>query len=87
MAMAKPVVVSSTTAIMTGYHLEDGVNCRLVAPGSLAALSAATSELLADDARAATLGIHARETVEASLSWSSYASTMAELLMAAASSR
>ena len=33
MALAKPVVVTRTAAIATGYGLEDGDNVRLVAPG------------------------------------------------------
>ena len=33
MACGKPVVVTRTAAIARGYHLEDGVNCRLVAAG------------------------------------------------------
>ena len=87
MAMSKPVVVSSTAAIATGYHLEDGVNCRLVAPGSLDDLDAATRELFADDSQAESLGARARETVEVNLTWSRYAGRMAELLAAAARSR
>ena len=38
MACGKPVVVTRTAAIARGYHLEDGVNCRLVPPGDLGAL-------------------------------------------------
>ena len=33
MALEKPVVVTRTSAIATGYGLVDGENCRLVAPG------------------------------------------------------
>ncbi len=87
MAVGRPVVVSRTAAITTGYHLDDGVNCRLVSPGSLDELDAAARELLADDLHAATLGARARETVERSLTWSRYTETMANLLAAAAGSR
>ncbi|MGH3136776.1 MAG: glycosyltransferase family 4 protein [Gaiellaceae bacterium] len=87
MAMGKPVVVSRTAAIATGYCLEDGVNCRLVSPGSLDVLDAATRGLVADDSRAGALGSRARETVEASLTWSRYAGRMADLLAAAARSK
>ena len=87
MATGKPVVVSRTAAITTGYQLEDGVNCRLVSPGSLDELDAAVREFLADDSHAATLGARARETVERSLTWSRYTETMANLLSAAARSR
>jgi glycosyltransferase involved in cell wall biosynthesis len=87
MATGKPVVVSRTGAIATGYHLEDGVNCRLVSPGSLDELDAAVRELLADDSHAATLGARARETVERSLSWSQYTGALADVLSVAARSR
>ncbi|MDH4102784.1 MAG: glycosyltransferase family 4 protein [Thermoleophilia bacterium] len=87
MATGKPVVVSRTAAIATGYHLDDGVNCRLVSPGSLTELDAAVRELLADDSQAASLGARARETVERSLGWSRYVDTLGDLLSAAARSR
>ena len=48
MACGKPVVVTRTAAIARGYHLEDGVNCRLVAPGDLAALEQAVTGVLDD---------------------------------------
>ncbi|MGH3136153.1 MAG: glycosyltransferase family 4 protein [Gaiellaceae bacterium] len=86
MASAKPVVVSRTAAIATGYGLEDGVNCRLVPPGSLEALDAAVGEVLSDEALAASLGAGARETVERDLTWSRYAVAIPALLMAAARS-
>lgn len=87
MATGKPVVVSRTAAIATGYQLEDGINCRLVRPGSLDELEAAARGVLADDTHAAALGAQARETVERGLTWSRYADTMADLLSAAAESR
>ena len=87
MATGKPVVVSRTAAIATGYHLEDGGNCRLVSPGSLDELDAAVRELLADDSQAATIGTRARETVERSHTWSRYAGALADVLAVAARSR
>jgi glycosyltransferase involved in cell wall biosynthesis len=77
MAMGKPVVVSRTEAIATGYHLEDGVNCRLVEPGDGAAFEAAVLETLADDGR---LGARARETAERHLSWERYTSAIWDVL-------
>ena len=71
-------------AIVTGYHLEDGVNCRLVPPGSLEALEEAVSAVLSDDDRAASLGLRARETVERHLTWSRYTESISALLQAAA---
>jgi glycosyltransferase involved in cell wall biosynthesis len=79
MAMGKPVVVSRTEAIASGYGLEDGVNCRLVEPGDAAALEKAVLEVLAG-ADAALLGTRARETVERSLSWERYTSVLWQVL-------
>ncbi|MCS7007960.1 MAG: glycosyltransferase family 4 protein, partial [Gaiellaceae bacterium] len=80
MALAKPVVVSRTAALARGYHLVDGVNCRLVPPGSADALEQAVAELLADSAQAAHIGSCARETVERYLSWERYAGDLTTLL-------
>lgn len=83
MALGKPVVVSATAAIARGYHLEDGVNCRLVPPGDTSALERALAELLEDPERAAALGPRARETVERHLTWEAYTRRIGELLHAA----
>jgi glycosyltransferase involved in cell wall biosynthesis len=80
MALAKPVVVSRTDAIATGYGLEDGVNCRLVPPGDAEAFERALLETLTGADAATSLGIRARETVERSLSWERYTSALWELL-------
>ena len=84
MACGKPVVVTRTAAIARGYHLEDGANCRLVAPGDLAALEQAVTGVLDDPALAAGLGLQGRETVERHLTWARYANEMRELLVDAA---
>jgi glycosyltransferase involved in cell wall biosynthesis len=81
MAMAKPVVVSRTDAIATGYGLEDGVNCRLVPPGDAAGFERALLETLTGADAATALGIRARETVERSLSWERYTNALWELLV------
>jgi glycosyltransferase involved in cell wall biosynthesis len=83
MASGKPVVVTRTAAIARGYQLEDGLNCRLVAPGAPAALEHAVSDLLSDEERAAAVGARARETVERHLTWQRYADAIRELLLAA----
>jgi glycosyltransferase involved in cell wall biosynthesis len=80
MAMAKPVVVSRTEAIARGYHLEDGVNCRLVPPGDASTFERALLELPPDDERAAAVGARARETVERHLTWEHYVDRIWELL-------
>jgi glycosyltransferase involved in cell wall biosynthesis len=72
MAMAKPVVVSRTDAIASGYELDDGVNCRLVPPGDADAFERALIQTLTGADAARALGIRARETVERSLSWERY---------------
>jgi glycosyltransferase involved in cell wall biosynthesis len=82
MALAKPVVVSRTDAIATGYGLEDRVNCRLVQPGDREAFEQALLEVLAGADAATVLGIRARETVERSLSWERYSNALWELLRA-----
>jgi len=84
MSLGKPVVVSRTAAISRGYHLEDGLNCRLVPPGDLDALDHAVAGLLADRENAAALGERARRTVVERLGWERYTRTLAELLVAAA---
>jgi glycosyltransferase involved in cell wall biosynthesis len=84
MAMGRPVVVSRTAAIADGYGLVDGENCRLVPPGDEAALETALSELLADEAAAASLGAGARETAERGLGWDRYVDAIAEVLREAA---
>ncbi len=85
MATGKPVVVSRTAAIARGYHLEDGVNVRLVPPGELDALEGAVVELLSDAERAAAVGARARETAERHLAWQRYVDAIRELLLSAAS--
>jgi glycosyltransferase involved in cell wall biosynthesis len=80
MAMAKPVVVSRTDAIATGYGLEDGVNCRLVPPGDEDAFERALLETLAGADAATALGTRARETVERSLTWERYTNALWDLL-------
>ncbi len=85
MAMAKPVVVSRTDAIVEGYELEDGLNCRLVEPGDAADLERAVFELLVDAGAAASLGTRARETVERSFSWERYTNALWQVLSDAAS--
>ena len=52
MALAKPVVVTRTAAIATGYGLEDGENVPLVAPGDAGAFGAGARRVLADESRA-----------------------------------
>jgi glycosyltransferase involved in cell wall biosynthesis len=84
MALAKPVVVTRTAAIATGYGLEDGHNVRLVAPGEQHAFGAALEELLGDDRRARALGARARTTVAGELTWDRYAERLGSLVRAAA---
>jgi glycosyltransferase involved in cell wall biosynthesis len=80
MSMAKPVVVSRTEAIATGYGLDDGVNCRLVSPGDADAFEGALLETLTGADAARALGIRARETVERSLSWERYTDALWDAL-------
>jgi glycosyltransferase involved in cell wall biosynthesis len=84
MACGRPAVVTSTAAIARGYHLDDGVNCRLVPPGDLGALEHAVTGVLEDGNLAAGLGLRARETVERNLTWAGYAAEIRRLLVDAA---
>jgi glycosyltransferase involved in cell wall biosynthesis len=83
MALGKPVVVTRTAAIATGYGLVDGENVRLARPGDVAGFADALVALLAGGA-APALGRRARATVENSLTWELFASRLARLLESAA---
>jgi len=84
MALGKPVVVSRTKAIATGYGLVDGENCRLVAPGDAGTFERALVEMLRDESRARALGVSARRTVERELTWERYIDRIDRLLRDAA---
>ena len=84
LALAKPVVVTRTQAIATGYGLVDGENCRLVPPGDGDAFERALADLLRDGERARALGEAARETVVRGLSRQRWVDRVEELLLAAA---
>jgi glycosyltransferase involved in cell wall biosynthesis len=84
MALAKPVVVTRTRAIASGYGLVDGESCRLVAPGDEDAFERALTELLGDEERARALGAAARALVERDLSRERWADRVEQLLLAAA---
>jgi glycosyltransferase involved in cell wall biosynthesis len=84
MALAKPVVVTRTAAIATGYGLVDEGNVRLVAPGDATGFATAVGEVLRDDERAQALGARARATVESELTWGRYVDRLVDVLAAAA---
>jgi glycosyltransferase involved in cell wall biosynthesis len=86
LALGKSVVVSRTAAIASGYGLEDGGNCLLVAPGDEGALAAAVGGLLRDEAAAAGLGRGARALAEG-FSWDRYADAVLDLLRETAALR
>jgi glycosyltransferase involved in cell wall biosynthesis len=86
MALGKPVVVSRTSAIASGYGLVDGENCRLVEPGDAAAFGKSVGDVLRDDLHARALGTSARRTVERDLTWERYVGRIEERLAAAAAS-
>ena len=85
MALGKPVVVTRTNAIATGYGLVDGENCRLVAPGDDARFERALADVLRDEFHARALGASARATVERELTWGRYVDRIEELLRDAVS--
>jgi glycosyltransferase involved in cell wall biosynthesis len=80
MALAKPVVVSRTGAVASGYGLADGVNCRLVSPEDEQGFESALAELLDEPTQAAAMGRRARETVEGDFSWNRFVDSLWELL-------
>lgn len=84
MALQKPVVVTRTKAITTGYGLVDGENCRLVPPGDVDAFERALSDVLRNDLHARSLAARARATVERELTWDLYVDRIERLLSAAA---
>ena len=84
MALAKPVVVTRTAAIASGYGLVDGENCRLVPPGDADAFARALGDLLQDEQRARAIGAGARSMVERDLTWNLYADRVEQILHAAA---
>jgi glycosyltransferase involved in cell wall biosynthesis len=84
MALEKPVVVTRTSAIASGYGLVDGENCRLVAPGDADGFERALGAVLRDDFHARALGASARATVERELTWERYVDRIEQLLREAA---
>ena len=84
MALEKPVVVTRTSAIASGYGLVDGENVRLVEPGDEEGFERALADVLRDEWHARALGASARATVERELSWERYVDRLESLLRAAA---
>jgi len=80
MALGKPVVVSRTKAIASGYGLVDGDNCKLVEPGDAGAFGNALASVLRDEWHARALGARARRTVEDGLTWEGYVSRIEAIL-------
>jgi glycosyltransferase involved in cell wall biosynthesis len=80
MALGKPVVVTRTKAIATGYGLVDGENCRLVEPGDADGFGRALAAVIRDEWHARSLGARARRTVEASLTWELYVDRIEAIL-------
>lgn len=84
MALEKPVVVSRTSAIASGYGLVDGANCRLVGPGDASSFAEALGGVLGDEVQARSLAAGARRTVERDLTWERYVGRIEEILVRAA---
>jgi glycosyltransferase involved in cell wall biosynthesis len=83
MALQKPIVVTRTNAIASGYGLVDGENCRLVAPGDTDAFERALSDVLRNDLHARALAARARATAERNLTWDLYVDRIERLLLGA----
>ena len=80
MALGKPIVVTRTKAIATGYGLVDGENCRLVEPGDPQGFGRAVASVLRDEWHARSLGARARNTVESDLTWDRYVDRLEAIL-------
>ena len=87
MALGKPVVVTRTKAIATGYGLVDGENCRLVPPGDEEMFERALKDVLRDDWRGRALGAGARRAVEDGLTWTRYVDRIEGVLLGATERR
>jgi glycosyltransferase involved in cell wall biosynthesis len=87
MALGKPVVVTRTRAIASGYGLVDGENCRLVEPGDADAFGRTVAGVLRDEWHARSLGARARRTVEEGLTWDRYVDRLEALLREAGAKR
>ncbi len=83
MALGKPVVVTRTKAIATGYGLVDGENCRLVSSGDDELFERAVKEVLRDEWRGRALGAGARRAVEDGLTWTRYVDRIEQVLLGA----
>ena len=84
MALEKPVVVSRTSAIATGYGLVDGENCLMVDPGDAVSFAKSVGHVLGDQLHARSLGVSARRTAKHELTWSLYVDRIEQVLVAAA---
>ena len=84
LALAKPVVVSRTSAIATGYGLVDCENCRLVQPGDGPAFAKSLGDILGDVVHARALGSSGRRMVERELTWDRYVDRLASIVQIAA---
>lgn len=69
MAMGKPVVVSNTDAIKSGYGLENGKNCLLVEPGKCEEFIQRVGNLISNRAMQISLGQNARRLVTSMHTW------------------
>lgn len=69
MAMGKPVVVSNTDAIKSGYGLENGENCILVEPGKCEEFIDQVGNLISNRAMQISLGQNARSLVTGMHTW------------------
>lgn len=87
MALAKPIVVTRTRAIASGYGLSDGENCRLAEPGDADGFAKALAAVLRDEWHARSLGGRARQTVERSLTWDRYVDRIEAALCSAVEDR
>jgi glycosyltransferase involved in cell wall biosynthesis len=80
LAIGKPVVVTRTRAIDSGYGLVDGENCRLVMPGDETAFAEAVADVLGNESLARALATGGRATAQRDLDWNRYVHRIEQLL-------
>jgi glycosyltransferase involved in cell wall biosynthesis len=76
MSMEKAVIISKTSAIESGYFLQDKKNCLLVEPSDGEELLSNILKLLDNKPNQKSLGVEARKTIKQHLSWVHYTNNL-----------
>ena len=82
MACGKAVILSDIQGLWDRELMQDGINCLLVPPGDVSALSRVAQELLDNPERTSRIGLAARQTIEEHLNVDAMTETLSHLLPA-----